>query len=78
MWQLFLIEDELFEHVHMVCNFFTKENKLPKNENVEKIGDEIKRNKTLPRGKYDVIIYKNFIVDRVGLPNGDNISVEDI
>lgn len=75
---LFLTEDPKFEHTHMVCNFFTKKDKLPPNEEVEKIGSKIKRNSALPKGKYDIVIYKNFIVNRVGLPNGDNISVEDI
>lgn len=76
--KLFLKEDEDFKNVNIALQFYNKSNGLPKQEKVDKIATDLKKENGIPRGIYTIDIYKNFLVDRVGLPDGENISVEDI
>ncbi|WP_088815977.1 MULTISPECIES: DUF1672 family protein [Listeria] len=76
--ELFLKEDENFKNVHVALQFYSKSDGLPKQEKADKIAEDLKKEVGLPKAVYTIDIYKNFIVDRVGLPDGENISVEDI
>lgn len=73
-----LFEKENPNDVYISCHFFNKEKGLPEQDLVEQIGKDLKREKGLPKGVYNVHIFKNFIVDRVGQPNGDDIRISNI
>ncbi len=76
--KLFLKEDKNFKNVHVALQFYSKSSGLPKQEKADKIAEDLKKETGLPKAVYTIDIYKNFIVNRVGLPDGENISVEDI
>ncbi|WP_254259787.1 DUF1672 family protein [Listeria fleischmannii] len=76
--ELFLKEDKNFTNVNVALQFYNIDNGLPKQEKADAIAGDLKKETGLPRALYSIDIYKNFIVNRVGLPDGDNISVEDI
>lgn len=75
---LFAKDDPTSKNILIPMKFFSKENKLPKQKVADDLAKELQQEVGLPKGNYMVTIYKNFIVNRVGLPDGENISVEDI
>ncbi|MBC1639584.1 hypothetical protein HB936_12135, partial [Listeria welshimeri] len=58
--------------------FYSKENNLPEQKLADDLAEELEQEKGLPRGNYMITMYKNFIVNRVGVPDGEFVSVEDI
>ncbi|EGL8220309.1 DUF1672 family protein [Listeria monocytogenes] len=75
---LFNKVDPESKHISIPMAFFSKEDKLPEQTLADKIAEEVKREEGIPKGGYTVTLYKNFIVNRVGLPDGENVDVEDI
>ncbi|MBC1588176.1 DUF1672 family protein [Listeria welshimeri] len=76
--KLFEKDDPNYEHVSVPMEFYSKENNLPEQKLADDLAEELKQEKGLPRGNYMITMYKNFIVNRVGVPDGEFVSVEDI
>ncbi|MBC1446643.1 DUF1672 family protein [Listeria welshimeri] len=76
--KLFEKDDPKYEHVSVPMEFYSKENNLPEQKLADVLAEELKQEKGLPKGSYDIRVYKNSIVNRVGLPDGDNAKVEEI
>ncbi|MBC1707078.1 DUF1672 family protein [Listeria welshimeri] len=76
--KLFEKDDPKYEHVSVPMEFYSKENNLPEQKLADDLAEELKQEKGLPKGSYDIRVYKNSIVNRVGLPDGDNAKVEEI
>ncbi|EIN8848540.1 DUF1672 family protein [Listeria monocytogenes] len=76
--KLFEKDDPTSKNISMPMKFFVRGNKLPEQGVADNLANEIKQEEGIPKGRYAVLIYKNFIVDRVGLPDGENIDVTDI
>ncbi|MBC2224875.1 DUF1672 family protein [Listeria seeligeri] len=75
---LFAKDDPTNTILSIPMEFYSKENKLPKQKVANDLAKELQQEVGLPKGNYMVTLYKNFIVNRVGLPDGENVSVEDI
>ncbi|MBC1471091.1 DUF1672 family protein [Listeria seeligeri] len=75
---LFTKDDPTSENMTVVMNFFSKEDKLPKQKVVDNLAEEFQQEPNLPKGEYPINLFKNFIVNRVGLPDGENVSVDGI
>ncbi|WP_088840877.1 DUF1672 family protein [Listeria sp. ILCC797] len=75
--KLFSNSEATSENINIVCRFFNIADGLPEQKTVNQISDKIKETKNLPSGTYLVDIYKNFIVDRVGLPDGESTSADE-
>ncbi|MBK2003231.1 DUF1672 family protein [Listeria ivanovii subsp. londoniensis] len=75
---LFSKDDPTSEKMSIPMAFFSKEDKVPKQKLADKIAEEIRKEERIPKGNYTITLYKNFIVNRVGLPDGENVDVEDI
>ncbi|MBC6174975.1 DUF1672 family protein [Listeria welshimeri] len=76
--KLFEKDDSTSKNISIPMKFYSKENILPKQEIADDLANEIKQEEGIPKGRYSVLIYKNFIVNRVGLPDGESIDVEGI
>ncbi|MBF2575947.1 DUF1672 family protein [Listeria welshimeri] len=76
--KLFEKDDPKYGHVSVPMEFYSKENNLPGQKLADDLAEELKQEKGLPKGSYDIRVYKNSIVNRVGLPDGDNAKVEEI
>ncbi|MBC1673331.1 DUF1672 family protein [Listeria welshimeri] len=76
--KLFEKDDPKYEHVSVPMEFYSKENNLPEQKLADDLAEELEQEKGLPRGNYMITMYKNFIVNRVGVPDGEFVSVEDI
>ncbi|MBC2186180.1 DUF1672 family protein [Listeria sp. FSL L7-0253] len=76
--KLFQKDDPMYERVSIPMEFYSKENTLPKQKIADDLAEKLKQEKGLPKGSYDIRVYKNAIVNRVGLPEGDNVIVEEI
>ncbi|MBF2566557.1 DUF1672 family protein [Listeria welshimeri] len=76
--KLFEKDDSTSINISIPMKFYSKENILPKQEIADDLANEIKQEEGIPKGRYSVLIYKNFIVNRVGLPDGESIDVEGI
>ncbi|MBC2039902.1 DUF1672 family protein [Listeria marthii] len=66
------------KNISIPMAFFSKEDKVPEQKLADKLAEEIKQEEGIPKGSYMVTLYKNFIVNRVGLPDGENVDVEGI
>lgn len=75
---LFSKDDPTSEKMSIPMAFFSKEDKLPKQEVANDLAKELRKEQGLPKGSYDISIFKNSIVNRVGLPDGENVSVDGI
>ncbi|EGK1784817.1 DUF1672 family protein [Listeria monocytogenes] len=73
---LFSKDDSTGEKMTIAMRFFMKGDKLPEQEVVDNIAADFLQEPNLPKASYPITIYKNFIVNRVGLPNGENIDAE--
>ncbi|MBC1289262.1 DUF1672 family protein [Listeria welshimeri] len=76
--KLFEKDDPKYEHVSVPMEFYSKENNLPEQKLADDLAEELRKEKGLPKGSYDIRVYKNHIVNRVGLPDGESIDVEEI
>ncbi|EOC1396791.1 DUF1672 family protein [Listeria monocytogenes] len=76
--KLFEEDDPMYEHISIPMEFYSEENTLPKQEIADDLAEKLKQEKGLPKGSYDIRVYKNSIVNRVGLPNGENAEVVEI
>lgn len=76
--KLFQKDDSMYEHISIPMEFYSKENTLPKQKIADDLAEKLMQEKGLPKGSYDIRVYKNSIVNRVGLPEGDNVKVEEI
>ncbi|MBC6181405.1 DUF1672 family protein [Listeria welshimeri] len=76
--KLFEKDDSTSKNISIPMKFYSKENILPKQEIADDLANEIKQEEGIPKGRYSVLIYKNFIVNRAGLPDGESIDVEGI
>ncbi|MBF2520562.1 DUF1672 family protein [Listeria marthii] len=75
---LFRKDDSTGEKMTIAMRFFMEGDQLPEQEFVDNIAEEFLQEPNLPEASYPITIYKNFIVNRVGLPNGENIDVEGV
>lgn len=75
---LFSKDDPTSEKMSIPMAFFSKEDKLPKQEVVNDLAKELRQEQGLPKGSYDIRVYKNAIVNRVGLPGGEDVEVLEI
>ncbi|MBC1405509.1 DUF1672 family protein [Listeria welshimeri] len=75
---LFAKDDPERNILSIPMEFYSKEDKLPDQEIADNLAERLKQEEGLPKGNYMVTVYKNFIVNRVGLPDGENIDVEEI
>ncbi|MBC2249990.1 DUF1672 family protein [Listeria sp. FSL L7-0123] len=75
---LFKKDDATSKNMTIVMNFFSNEDKLPNQNVVDSLAEEFKAESDLPNGEYPINLFKNFIVNRVGLPDGENVDVEGI
>lgn len=75
---LFIKDDPTSEKMSIPMAFFSKEDKLPKQEVADDLAKELRKEQGLPKGSYDIRVYKNAIVNRVGLPDGEDVEVEEI
>ncbi|MBC1807179.1 DUF1672 family protein [Listeria sp. FSL L7-0993] len=75
---LFKKDDATSKNMTIVMNFFSNEDKLPNQNVVDSLAEEFKAESDLPKGEYPINLFKNFIVNRVGLPDGENVDVEGI
>ncbi|MBC1446644.1 DUF1672 family protein [Listeria welshimeri] len=75
---LFAKDDPEGNILSIPMEFYSKEDKLPDQEIADNLAERLKQEEGLPKGNYMVTVYKNFIVNRVGLPDGENIDVEEI
>ncbi|WP_270994676.1 DUF1672 family protein [Listeria seeligeri] len=75
---LFSKDDPTSEKMSIPMAFFSKEDKLPKQKVANDLAKELRQEQGLPKGSYDISIFKNSIVNRVGLPDGENVSVDGI
>ncbi|MDT0017552.1 DUF1672 family protein [Listeria swaminathanii] len=75
---LFRKDDSTGEKMTIAMRFFMEGDNLPEQEFVDNIAEEFLQEPNLPEASYPITIYKNFIVNRVGLPNGENIDVEGV
>ncbi|EAD1226660.1 DUF1672 family protein [Listeria monocytogenes] len=73
---LFKKDDPTSKNMTIVMNFFSNEDKLPKQNVVDSLAEEFKEEPDLPKGEYPINLFKNFIVNRVGLPDGENIEAD--
>ncbi|MBF2393709.1 DUF1672 family protein [Listeria marthii] len=73
---LFTKDDPTSENITIAMNFFSKEETLPKQEVVDNLAKDFKQELGLPKGSYPFIIYTNLIINRVGLPDGEDIRTE--
>ncbi|MBF2580605.1 DUF1672 family protein [Listeria welshimeri] len=76
--KLFEKDDPKYGHVSVPMEFYSKENNLPEQKLADDLAEELKQERGLPKGSYDIRVYKNHIVNRVGLPDGESIDVEEI
>ncbi|MBC1375910.1 DUF1672 family protein [Listeria farberi] len=76
--KLFEKDDSTSKNISIPMKFFVRGNKLPEQGVADNLASEIKQEEGIPKGRYAVLIYKNFIVDRVGLPDGESVDVEGI
>ncbi|ECB9806333.1 DUF1672 family protein [Listeria monocytogenes] len=73
---LFTKDDPTSGNITIVMKFFSKEDKLPKQEVVDNLAKDFQQELGLPKGNYPFVIYKNLIINRVGLPDGENIEAK--
>ncbi|MBC1550522.1 DUF1672 family protein [Listeria sp. FSL L7-1434] len=76
--KLFEKDDPTSKNISIPMKFFVRGNKLTEQGVADDLANEIKQEEGIPKGRYAVLIYKNFIVNRVGLPDGESIDVEGI
>ncbi|EFS6814679.1 DUF1672 family protein [Listeria monocytogenes] len=76
--KLFEKDDSTSKNISIPMKFFVRGNKLPEQGIADNLANEIKQEEGIPKGRYAVLIYKNFIVDRAGLPDGESVDVEGI
>ncbi|MBM5611421.1 DUF1672 family protein [Listeria seeligeri] len=75
---LFIKDDPISEKMSIPMAFFSKEDKLPKQKVANDLAKELRQEQGLPKGSYDIRVYKNAIVNRVGLPGGEDVEVLEI
>ncbi|MDT0091291.1 DUF1672 family protein [Listeria marthii] len=75
---LFLKDDPQNKKMAIAMNFFSKKDSLPKEEIANNLATEIQNESGLPKGNYETTVYKNLIVNRAGLPDGESIDAKDI
>lgn len=75
---LFSKDDPTSEKMSIPMAFFSKEDKLPKQKVANDLAKELRQEQGLPKGSYDIRVYKNAIVNRVGLPGGEDVEVLEI
>lgn len=75
---LFIKDDPISEKMSIPMAFFSKEDKLPKQKVANDLAKELRQEQGLPKGSYDIRVYKNTIVNRVGLPDGEDVEVLEI
>ncbi|EAC7884130.1 DUF1672 family protein [Listeria monocytogenes] len=73
---LFIKDDPTSKNMTIVVNYFSKNDKLPKQAVVDNLADEFQKESNLPRAFYPINLFKNLIVNRVGLPDGEHIQAE--
>ncbi|EAG9426506.1 DUF1672 family protein [Listeria monocytogenes] len=76
--KLFEKDDSTSKNLSLPMAFFSKEDKLPEQKLADDLAEELRKEKGLPKGSYDIRVYKNSIVNRVGLPDGESVDVEEI
>ncbi|MBC1487606.1 DUF1672 family protein [Listeria sp. FSL L7-1485] len=75
---LFAKDDPTSKNILIPMKFFSKENKLPKQKVADNLARETRKEEGLPKGNYVTSIFKNHIINRVGLSDGKHVDVEDI
>ncbi|EUJ43633.1 lipoprotein [Listeria fleischmannii FSL S10-1203] len=75
---LFMEVENAGEKIDIPLTYFNNKKGLPEQDIVDTMGEELKKISGLPTGTYTIEVYKNFIVNRVGLPNGDSTDTAEI
>ncbi|EHU5358977.1 DUF1672 family protein [Listeria monocytogenes] len=75
---LFIKDDPTSKNMNIPMAFFSKEDKLPEQKLADDLTEELRKEQGLPKGNYDIRVYKNHIVNRVGLPDGESVDVTEI
>ncbi|MBC1737744.1 DUF1672 family protein [Listeria seeligeri] len=75
---LFAMDDPTSKNILIPMKFFSKENKLPKQKVADNLAEETRKEEGLPKGNYITSVFKNHIINRVGLSDGKHVDVEDI
>ncbi|MBF2476978.1 DUF1672 family protein [Listeria seeligeri] len=75
---LFAKDDPTSKNILIPMKFFSKENKLPKQKVADNLAEETRKEEGLPKGNYITSVFKNHIINRVGLSDGKHVDVEDI
>lgn len=73
---LFTKDDPTSKNIIIAMNFFSRVETLPKQEVVDNLAKDFLQELGLPKGSYPFIIYTNLIVNRVVLPDGEDIRTE--
>ncbi len=66
------------EKMYIAIHYFNISDGLPEQKVADEIGKDLKKEEGLPKATYSMSIFKNFIVNRVGQPDGENIETGDI
>ncbi|MBC1399760.1 DUF1672 family protein [Listeria fleischmannii] len=66
------------DKMYIAIHYFNISDGLPKQKIADEIGKDLVKENGLPKGTYSTSIFKNFIVNRVGQPDGENIETGDI
>ncbi|MBC1540005.1 hypothetical protein HB875_14115, partial [Listeria seeligeri] len=75
---LFAKDDPTNTILSIPMEFYSKENKLPKQKVADNLAEETRKEEGLPKGNYITSVFKNHIINRVGLSDGKHVDVEDI
>ncbi|WP_088825902.1 MULTISPECIES: DUF1672 family protein [Listeria] len=59
-------------------DFYSKMDKLPEKEVANRMIKKLNEQANIPKGEYSIDIFKNSIVNRVGLPDGESVSAESL
>lgn len=75
---LFAKDDPEGNILSIPMEFYSKEDKLPEQKVADNLAEGLKQENGLPKGNYMITVYKNLILNRVGLPDGENVDVDNI
>ncbi|MCD2223250.1 DUF1672 domain-containing protein [Listeria cossartiae] len=75
---LFAKDDPEGNILSIPMQFYSREDKLPEQKVADDLAERLRQEKELPKGKYWIMVYKNSIINRVGLTDGRKVDVDDI
>ncbi|WP_254260051.1 DUF1672 family protein [Listeria fleischmannii] len=66
------------ENILIPISFYSQTNKLPSEKLPKSISHELRHQTRIPKCRYNIQIFKNSIVNRVRLPDGEGVFEDDI